>query len=325
MTDFGLPGARPVHAPALRAAMDRALEATTEPPRGYLGGSVIGEPCQRRMWYAFRQFAPVGGERTKARIRRIFQAGHDSEARMVRLLSKTAGLAVQAVNPLTRRQWAAELRGGFIKSHFDGVVRNKPGAKLLPTDRPHLLELKSMKATGWKSFDDLVQYGVYAAHPKYYAQMQCYMHATHMEEVRNSEDPPPVLDVALFVAERKDDSELYDEIVEYDPMHAMTFMKVAEDVIDMASPPPRGRTMKVDGMACRMCGSREICYGLAPFVVRSCRQCVHAAAHARSGAFVCLNEKSESFRRPASTPCGLFQPPEGHLHERGVDATATEW
>lgn len=312
----------PAVASGLLAAVDAASTREVRVARNYIGGSVIGDECLRRMWMTFRGVDPVGGIQFKARTLRIFASGHDTETRLVRLLKKVPGLVVQDVNPATRSQWHVEDAGGFVRGNFDGVVRNKPGAQVLPTPRPHLLELKSMRAEGYKSFAELRRYGVHAAHPKYYAQMQAYMHMTHQPE--NAEHAPR-LEVGLFLAECKDNSELYAEIIEYDPMHAFTFQAAAVDTVRTQDIPPRGRSMARDKMACRMCDRAAVCYGDAPFERRDCRGCTHALAHEASGQWVCTNPDSESHNRAVTAPCGLFTPPPGLIWERGDGPTETVW
>jgi hypothetical protein len=306
------------------AALDAA---STREPRGgrrYIGGSVIGDECLRRMWMTFRGIDPVGGIQLKARTLRIFQAGHDAETRLVRLLKKVPGIHVQDVDPDTRRQWAVEWAGGFVRGNFDGIIKNRPGFRVLPDDGPHLLELKSMKADGWKGFADLRRYGVYAAHPKYYAQMQAYMHLTAL--LAGSEGAPPRLERALFLAECKDNSELYTEIVAYDPLHAYTFLAAALDVVASQAAPERGRGMKRDGMACRMCDRAAVCYGEAPFERRDCRSCAHAFAHQPSGQWVCGNPESDTHNRPAERPCAHYTPPAGLAWQEAENgATETRW
>lgn len=106
---------------AMRREVERDREL--EPPRDYIGASMIGQKCDRAIWYDFRwanlpDFPP--------RIRRRFASGDSYETRVVERLAR-AGFWVSPYNPKARnakRQWAGEYGplGGLLRGHMDGFV-----------------------------------------------------------------------------------------------------------------------------------------------------------------------------------------------------------
>jgi hypothetical protein len=66
----------PINA-AINVALERAAKTAAELPRPYLGASIVGSECLRRVQYDW-WCSPV----LSARTREIFARGHHHEARM---------------------------------------------------------------------------------------------------------------------------------------------------------------------------------------------------------------------------------------------------
>lgn len=231
------------------------IASNVDKERTYLGGSVIGDPCWRKLWYTFRWAYPP--QQFDGRMLRLFQTGHIEEARIVADL-KASGVLVWEVDPDTGEQWGIVDIGGHFRSHTDGValqVAEAPKA-------PHLLECKSHNN---KSFQNLLRLTVKEAKPVHYAQMQIYMH--YMELKR-----------ALYFAVNKDDDDEYSERVEYDPVFALRLIAKAEDIIAAARPPiklhsdPNAKMARID---CAECPARAGCHEGA-WARRNCRTCIHS-------------------------------------------------
>src|SRR5574337_818227 len=79
-----------------------------EPRRGHLGASVIGRPCERQLWYAFRW---AYQEQFKGRMLRLFQRGHREEDWFAADLRST-GAQVHSVDPRTGQQFRFSAVGG---------------------------------------------------------------------------------------------------------------------------------------------------------------------------------------------------------------------
>ena len=62
--------------------------------REYLGGSFIGEFCNRKIQYKTLATDPDEDRKIKPKIYRIFDRGHDGEDRMINYLTK-AGLIIR--------------------------------------------------------------------------------------------------------------------------------------------------------------------------------------------------------------------------------------
>lgn len=233
-------------------AIDRAVEAAhEETERTYLGGSVIGGPCERRLWYDFRWAWPP--ETFSGRMLRLFRNGHEKEARIVEDL-RLAGMEVEDIDPSTGGQWAATAVGGHFRLHLDGIVRGVPTAPRTE----HSLEVKTHNT---KSFAELLKHGVAAAQPKHVAQMQVGM------ELRG-------LTRSLYVALNKDTEELYTERVRHDPEQAARLLAKAERIITADTAPDRIRD-SADAYPCRLCHVREACHA-GDQARRNCRTCLHS-------------------------------------------------
>lgn len=255
--------------PELKSPVVAAIEAGWDslPPdeeRGYLGGSVIGQECERRLFYDFRWANPP--EVFPARMLRLFQTGHVEEARIVEDLRR-AGIKVRDVDPETGEQWLVTCANGHAGGHADGRVSGVPSAEATE----HLLECKSHND---KSFKALKKDGVEKSKPVHYAQMQFYMHGLGLTR-------------ALYVAVNKNDDEIYAERVRYDAAFALRLVAKAERITTAHQAPPKLHDDPDAKMAwtCRSCPALAICHEGA-FARRNCRTCLHSTP-VEGGAWHC--------------------------------------
>lgn len=214
--------------------VDDAIVATCkdEKPRTYLGGSQLGEQCDRRLWYKMYRPKPV----EDPRVWRIFRNGDAVEDMVVEWL-RMAGLTI----------WEKDENGeqfGFvdemIAGHYDGVITGLP-----ESTQPHLLEIKSAKASRYKAF---VKNGCQAESMEYYVQMQVYMKYAQ-------------LDRALFVVYNKDTSELYFERIKYDESIAEYYIGRGKDIVCNELKPERAYNDK-KYYKCRFCDHSEECWAV---------------------------------------------------------------
>jgi hypothetical protein len=232
------------------AAIWRGWEdAADRTPRTYLGASVLGDPCELKLWREFRWAHEP--ERHDGRMLRLFETGNVEEDRLVEDLRR-AGMHVDAVDPATGHQFRITFAGGHGGGHTDGEVEGVPEA---PKTR-HLLECKTHNH---KSFTALKRLGVAEHKPMHYAQMQAYMH--HRGLAR-----------ALYLALNKNDSEIYSERVEYDPAFAAALMVKAERIVTSDHAP----TCNCPTWLLKA-GYRCAAVKSAP--QRNCRTCLNATAH----------------------------------------------
>ena len=195
--DFNHRPKPPSCAERINALVDAALVAEARPPRGYLGGSRLGDPCARRLQYEYLDAPKDEGAGFTGLQLRVFAAGHAFEDLAVAWLRK-AGFDLRTRNR-AGDQFGFAVAGGRVQGHIDGVIVAGPDG----LDRPALWECKSANARNWR---EIVRRGVAVAKPVYAAQValyQAYMGLTGAP--------------ALFTAVNKDTSELWHEAVPFDP------------------------------------------------------------------------------------------------------------
>lgn len=226
---------------------------------GYLSRTVsasqIGHPCERYLWYCYRQCCRPSFD---GRMYRLFETGQREEDRIVENL-RAIGCEVHAVDPQTGRQFLVTDFGGHLKGYLDGCVLGLPEAP----KTWHVLEGKTHSA---KSFRDLCKQGVKKSKPIHYAQCVIYMHKTGMKR-------------ALYFAVCKDNDAIYVERIYYGEAEAKALVDKAKRIIESPFPPPR-LSGRPDYYKCRWCDAHAICHGTGevalPVPLLSCRHCCHA-------------------------------------------------
>jgi len=219
-------------------------------PRGYLGMSSLGKPCVREAWYGWRQ---TTGSYTDGRILMLFDTGHHVEAIVCRAM-RLAGFVLRHAFP--DQQISFSDCGGFLSGHPDGIIEDSEGDMIL--------EIKSSNTNKFKSFQEK---GVREIYPAYYAQMQLYMYYAKLSR-------------ALFIVMKKDDSQLYTEIVPFDGSAIKQMLRKAAYVLqshednEMIRVPSR---ISEDPASedCKWCRYRTICHepDQAIQTIQSCRSC----------------------------------------------------
>jgi hypothetical protein len=228
---------------AVNAHIDVALVARnrSRTPRDYLGGSRVGEPCERKLVYEVTHTRKDPGADFEGPILRVFDAGHAFEALSIRWL-REAGFDLRDQRA-DGGQFGFETAGGRLRGHIDGVIVAGPS---IGVRWPALWEHKALNTRSWS---DLVKRGLQLSKPVYFAQVQLYM--AYME-----------LGVALFTALNKDSQALYHEIVPFEPAAAQALSDKAVAVIRSAEAgelPPRMASAP-DFFLCRMCDWAKRCW-----------------------------------------------------------------
>lgn len=220
-----------------------------ELPRAHLGASIIGKPCDRRLWLTFHW---ADAEKFDGRMLRLFQTGHLEEPRLIEDL-RAAGVEVHDHDP-DGAQWRVSTLGG----HFGGSM-DAAGVGVIEAPKTwHVIEFKTASE---KSFQKMMKDGVRKAKPEHHAQMTVYMGLTGMTR-------------ALYVMRNKNTDELHVERVEYDDNEFKRLLRRAEMIIKAAEPPPR---CAKDGSwyECKYCIFHSQCWGkTAPMM--NCRTCAHS-------------------------------------------------
>lgn len=220
-------------------AIDQAGRA--EIPRDYLGGSIIGEECERRLQYGMLN-AP-GSNTFDPRIRRIFERGHILEDTMADWL-RGAGFVLNTEKP-GGGQFGFEDCDGLFKGHADGIVVDGPAEFKYPA----LWENKVLGAKGWNA---LKRHGLKKQYPKYAAQL-----ATYQAYLKLAENP------ALFTALNADTMDILVLFVPFNAALAQACIDRAARVITAMHAKellPRA-SQSPDAFICKFCDFKSVCWG----------------------------------------------------------------
>lgn len=242
--------------------------------RPHLGGSQIGNECERALWYQFRH---AGSRQIEGRILRLFETGDREESRIVANL-RAIGVTVWDRDPDTGKQIAFSSQGGHFGLSLDGV-----GTGFAESTALHTLEYKTMND---KAFKAISKDGLQKSKPVYWAQCQVGMHLAD-------------IDRCYFFAVNKNDDSIYAERVKLDKAEAMMLIAKAGRVI-FAEKPPAKINDNPAFFLCKFCDYWDVCHGGRPPDV-NCRTCAHATPE-QNGTWSCAAGKA------FGTAC------EGHLY-----------
>ena len=219
--------------------------------RPHLGGSQIGNECERALWYQFRW---AWSPQFSGRQLRLFETGDREEERIVRNL-RDVGVTVWELDPDTGKQVRFEACGGHFALSLDGV-----GEGFEESSDPHTLEFKTMNA---KNFATLKKDGVQKSKPVYWAQMQVGMHLSGLKR-------------AYFIAVCKDNDDIYAERVKYDASESIKLIAKAQRIIDAEKPPARLNDNPAF-FKCKFCDYQNLCH-YEHLAKTNCRTCAHSTA-----------------------------------------------
>lgn len=231
------------------ALIDRHHEAGQEPPRPHMGCSMLGHPCDRYLWLAFRWMLPHA---KPGRLLRLFRRGHIEEHQILKDL--------RAIGCVLRETTGGQIRvdfGSHVSGSVDAVIES--GLPESP-NKPHVAEFKTHSR---KSFEDLAKHGVEKSKPQHYVQMQVYMHGLG-------------IDRALYLAVCKDDDRLHVERVRLDKDVAEKAVARGKRLAIVDEMPPPLST-DPSWYQCKMCDGHRVCH-VAPDPPKSCRSCAHSTA-----------------------------------------------
>jgi len=262
MLDFGhnsgLKIAPPDFSDKINEAIDKGIIArrAREPRRDYLGASLLGDPCARRLVYTLMGVEP--DEPFTARTLRIFDIGHGMED----FVAEQFGLGEEAVfksaaarwfldagfKLLTRNKSGDQFRwkalDGRMSGAIDGVFIDGPAIETL--NYPAIWESKALNKKNWSK---MKKHGVKIGSELYHGQLQINM---------------AYLDVfqSVFTCVNKDTQEVSHELVEFDPAVAQRLSDRGLEVITMASKGelPDRIASQPDYFVCKMCSYRGRCW-----------------------------------------------------------------
>lgn len=268
--------------------VERLLESgfvDPEPPRRYLGVSIIGKECPRQIWYMFRWY--ILEEKLTPRQRRLFDRGHDEEPKVHKALKK---IGIKIVS----KQESATLADGHISAHNDGILKNVP-------DDPKIQILNEIKTSKSTIFNKLIrireqkdesQCSVALWDMTYYIQAIVYMYMFSLKKC------------LYIVVDKQTDARFY-EIFKAKKKIAKHFLDRGVDIINSQTPPDKCGPVSYYKCAPKWCKFHFICHKkFKPS--KTCRSCRHSEP-VKKGAWSCGKKKKEISYKSQIKACKKYQ------------------
>jgi hypothetical protein len=205
--------------------------------RNYLGASIIGDECLRKIQLQYMQNNP----NFSAQILRTFDIGSHLEGLVAEWL-RIAGFDLRTQND-NGEQFGFSTADGKIAGHCDGIIYGNP----LDFCCPCLWECKTMNNKNW---NDTKKRGVQISKPIYYVQVQLYMAYMNLDE-----------NPCLFTILNKDSSELYHELIPFDAETAQRYSDRAMLIIQASKNNELLPRISNDPSfyRCKMCAHQKSC------------------------------------------------------------------
>tara|TARA_R110000824_G_scaffold243247_1_gene431873 strand:+ start:3322 stop:4359 length:1038 start_codon:yes stop_codon:yes gene_type:complete len=236
---------QPIH--SIAALIDASHEGRAESPRGHLGCSLLGHPCERWLWLSFRWAVK---EKFPGRILRLFRRGQNEEATIIEDLKR---IGVK----FSFHQEFVDL-GSHVGGSTDGTIESGvPGAE----KARHVAEFKTHSK---QSFSDLLKKEVKASKPQHWAQVQLYMLGTGIKR-------------ALYLAVCKDDDRIYTERVKFDK-EAAEALRDRGHRVALSDRMPDPLSSDPSWYQCKWCPAHSFCFERQMTKQVNCRTCAHATA-----------------------------------------------
>lgn len=268
--------------------------------RAHLGGSLIGDDCQRKLWYGFRW---CGGEKPTPRLKRLFDRGHKEEDRFIDYLTGIGckvypfDISYRLLIEPTANEYIVINENEPVYAELDSMgavdVSDDPkhikcandlgitfpiqwrvsavqghfggsldGKGYLPENYPIKEQiLFEFKTHNDSSFQKLKKEGMKLSKPQHYAQCCTYGYLMKLNYV-------------CYVAVNKNDDEIYIEVVELNHRTGEMLVLKAEKIIISQEPPPR-MNENPNFWLCKMCAYRHICHAEGK-PEQNCRSCKYA-------------------------------------------------
>lgn len=224
-------------------AMKRAIEALPKDSRDYLGASLIGDQCARKIWYEYNKYprAPFDADSLMN-----FEDGHRTEELTAKRLRMVQGVELYTHDENGNQFGFSHFNGKF-KGHADGVIRGLLQA-------PKAWHVWENKACGQKKFDEFVKLTekydeksvLQKWNEQYFVQAQILMHFLKIDR--------HYLTVAL--AGGRDYASCR---TNYQAEIAEKTIDKAEKIINAKVEPERISNKK-DFFICSWCDFRDICH-----------------------------------------------------------------
>lgn len=264
-------------------AVDVAQEHAQKPRHGYrIPASLANDPCDRKLWLAFRWATPP--EIFDAKTLRLFETGNEYERRIMSWL-RQGGLSVVDYEGVDKQGKPKQIGVSFAAGHgfgyLDAEASNVPEAP----SAIHVVEAKSHNAKSWA---DLKKNGVELSKPLHYGQFQIYMHKRGRTR-------------ALYAAVCKDTDDFETWRVDYD-VDFCTRLELRAERIAFADHPPPRISDDPTFYLCGFCKQAPICRRVG-WPETNCRTCLFITAQ-RGGNWFCERLQQTLTREEQELGCG---------------------
>jgi hypothetical protein len=205
-----------------------------EAKRPYLGASIIGSECLRKIQWDWELTSTYPAQK-----KLVFERGHAFEEIAVKAFAKAA---FRIERGTSRTGFSAV--GELFRGHCDGIMLSGP----LFLQYPCLWEHKALKNATWNKIE---KDGVKVATPYYYDQVQLYM--AYLELCDNP---------CVFTVTNADSCERLHELIPFDAVAAQAASDRAVTVIKARQ---HGELLprianKPSDWRCNMCDHKKICW-----------------------------------------------------------------
>jgi len=202
--------------------------------RDHLGASIIGNECERSLWFTFRWCSKPSFD---GRMLRLFETGFKEEARIIKSLRDT-GVTIWSVDPDSGKQLYYSDFGGHFAGSLDAI-----GLGFL--EAPKSYHVVEVKTSNNKGFAALQKHGIAATKPSHHSQVQMYMHWAGPDRT-------------MYLVVCKETDEIYQERVYYDKEFATRLTSKAKRII-FANTPSFPICDSNDDFRCRFCDHQAVC------------------------------------------------------------------
>ena len=226
--------------------IDSALirERLKEPPRDYLGGSILGRECERSLQFEYLHYEKDEGREFKGITLRTFDRGHWIESYALKCLC-LGGFQI-ATEMSNGDQFGFSLMDGKIQGHIDGIIISGP-EEFGPY--PFLWENKGLAQ---KYYNSVKKHKLEKHSDTYHGQVQLYQ-----GEMNLTND-------ALWTCVNPNTMDIYHERVKHFPFHHNQLVEKGKRIILACESGEFLPRISIDRnfYKCKMCSYTDTCFSI---------------------------------------------------------------